>query len=170
MDGIQEVRSTSWAGGAVIQVELDDYVTEFDQTWDELRNEVRAIEGRLPAGAMSPNVNANFGDVSSVCLAMYQIPAPGMKEIERPYSDREMEVFAELIEDDLETLDSVSDVGMWGLADERIYLEVESEEWAKLGLTPGQLRSALDDRNIVASSGEIETENGRFFAPYLRGD
>ena len=163
VDGVQEIRSTSWAGAAVIQVELDDFVTEFDQTWDELRNEVRAIEGRLPAGALTPSINANFGDVSSVCIAMHQIPPPGGDgEIGKRYTDRELEVFAELIEDELETLDSVNDVGIWGLAEERIYLEVSSDEWSKLGLTPNQLRSALDDRNIVAASGEIETEDGRF--------
>ena len=162
VDAVAEIRSTSLAGVAVIKVELDKYVTEFEQTWDELRNEVRAVEGDLPAGASTPIVNSNFGDVSALCLTMFQVPAPGESTIQRPYTDREMEVFAELIEDELEALAPVSAVNVYGLADERIYLEVTSADWAKLGLTPSDLRTALDDRNIVVASGQIESSGGRF--------
>lgn len=168
VDEVDEIRSTSWTGGAIIEVELGKHVTEFDQTWDELRTEVRAVEGKLPSGAQTPIVNSSFGDVSSVVVTMFQVAPPGdgsgatSGEIERPYTDRELEVFAELIEDELEALDSVSAVTLYGLADERIYLEVSSADWSQLGLTPEDLRSALDDRNIVVASGEIETEDGRF--------
>ncbi|MEM7307943.1 MAG: efflux RND transporter permease subunit [Planctomycetota bacterium] len=162
VDEVDEIRSTSRAGGAIIQVELGKYTTEFEQTWDELRNEIRAVEGQLPSGASTPAVNSNFGDVSSLCLTMFQVPPPGGSEIERVYTDRELEIFAELIEDELEALDSVSAVTIYGLAEERIYLEVTSADWSKLGLSPQEFRQALDDRNIVVASGEIESANGRF--------
>lgn len=163
VDEVDEIRSTSWAGGAVIQVELDKFVTEIDQAWNDLRNEVRAVEGQLPAGAGRPIVNSNFGDVSSVCLTMFQIPPPGGDgEIDAPYTDRQLEVYAELIEDELESLDSVSAVTIYGLAEERIYLEVTVADWAKVGITPAELRAALDDRNIVVASGEVDSPNGRF--------
>ena len=164
IDEVDEIRSTARAGYAVIQVELDKYVTELDQTWDDLRNEVRAVERDLPAGASTPFVNSNFGDVSAMCLAMYQIPPPGAEggAIARPYTDRELELHAERIEDELEAIESVSGVTIYGLAKERIYLEVSSADWAKLGTTPEQLRAALSDRNIVVASGELESPNGRF--------
>ena len=164
VDEVDEIRSSSWAGGCVIQVELGNEVTEFKQTWDEIRNELRAVEGQLPAGASPPMVNSNFGEVSSLVLTMFQVAAPGESDgqIRRAYSDREMEIFAEQIEDEIEAIDSVSAVTIYGLAEERIYLEVSGADWAKLGLGIDEFRRALDDRNIVVASGELETPGGRF--------
>lgn len=162
VDEVEEIRSESRAGVAIIKVELDERLTEIDQIWDELRNEIRAVERDLPAGALPPVVNTNFGDVSPVVLTMYQVPAAGETAIQRPYTDRELEVFAELVEDELEAIPSVSGVDLRGLAEERIYIEITSAEWAKLGLGPEDLQRALDDRNIVEASGELETAEGKY--------
>ena len=164
IDEVDEIDSESQSGRVTISVVLDDYVIETDQVWDELRNEIRAIEPLLPAGARTPRVNSNFGDVASLCLTMFQVPPPGSANgsIERPYSDRELEVYAEVVQDDLEALDSVAGVGIHGIAEERIYLEITTAQWAKLALTPQDLRRALDERNIIAASGEINTPDGRY--------
>lgn len=164
VDEVDEIHSTSQAGSAIIKVTLDDMVNEPDQIWDELRNEIGAVQGLLPTGSRTPVVNSNFGDVSALCLTMFQVAPPGDPDgtISKVYTDRELEIFAEMIEDEIETLDSVSGVTIYGLAEERIYLEVKSGEWAKLGISPADLRSALDDRNIVVASGELETPGGRF--------
>lgn len=164
IDEVDEIRSESQAGRTTINVELDKYVTETGQVWDELRNEIRAIEGRLPSGARTPMVNSNFGDVASLCLTLYQTAPPGAPsgDIQRIYNDRELEVYAELVQDDLEALDSVAGVTLHGIAEERIYLEISTAEWAKLALTPQDLRRALDERNIIAASGQIDTADGRY--------
>ena len=98
VDEVDEIRSTSTAGSAVIKVELDKYTVETAQVWDELRNEVDAVRGQLPSGASPPQVNSNFGDVSSLCLTLFQVPSPGSTQIEEPYTDRQLEVYAELID------------------------------------------------------------------------
>ena len=162
IDEVDEIVSTSRVGSTVIAATLDKSLVEFEQVWDDLRNEVRAVEDDLPDGAHAPTVNSNFGDVSSLCLAMYQIPAPGGDEIEHVYSDRDLEVYAELVEQDLEALPAVSAVTLYGLQDERLYVEVDSSDWAKIGTDTEQLRAALNDRNIVVSSGQLETSEGRF--------
>ena len=43
-----------------------------------------------------------------------------------PYTEREMEVYAELLEEELEAIDSVSSVTAYGLQDERVFVEVAS--------------------------------------------
>ncbi|MEM6568069.1 MAG: efflux RND transporter permease subunit [Planctomycetota bacterium] len=164
VDEVDEIRSESQSGVAVIKVELDKRLTEIDQVWDELRNEIRGVQRELPDGALPPVVNSNFGDVSAMVVALHQTPPPGSSTgtIRRRYTDRELEVLAELVEDELETIPSVSGVDLYGLAEERVYLEVSADEWAKLGVGPLELRAALDERNIVESSGELETDGGRF--------
>ena len=164
IDEVDKIKSESQAGRVTINVELDKYVIETGQVWDELRHEIRAIEPRLPAGARTPMVNSNFGDVASLCLTMFQVPPPGSTsgEIGSPYSDRELEVYAEVVQDELESLGSVAGVDIHGVAEERIYLEISTAEWAKLSLTPQDLKRALDERNIIAASGQIETADGRY--------
>lgn len=162
IDEVDEIESKSRVGVAIISVKLDRTLAEFEQIWDELRNEVRSVEGELPDGARTPTVNSNFGDVASLCLAMYQTPLEGSDRIEHVYSDRELELYYELLERELEALPSVAAVDAFGLREERVYVEVDSAAWSKLGLDQQSLRSAIDDRNIVVSSGQLETPTGRF--------
>lgn len=97
MDGVDEITSDSRTGLSIITVELDERITEIDQYWDELRNKVGEVIPYLPDGSRSPVVNSDFGDVYAVILALYQIPPPGGDTIQRPYTWRELEEFAETI-------------------------------------------------------------------------
>ena len=162
VDDVDEIVSTSRVGVSIVSVTLDKRLKEFEQVWDEIRNELRAIEQELPEGATAPIVNSNFGDVSSLCLVMHQVPPPGETAIDYVYTDRELDEYAELLERELEAIASIGSVTAYGLLEERISLEVRSADWAKLGITVDDLRSALDDRNIVVASGQLETPGGRF--------
>ncbi|MEM7203349.1 MAG: efflux RND transporter permease subunit [Planctomycetota bacterium] len=161
IDEVADIRSEAQSGIGIVKVDLDQRITQVDQVWDEVRSELQAIAGELPPGASAPILNSNFGDVASVALVMHQTSLTG-DGIRRTYTDREMEVFAELVEDELEALPSVGGVTLHGIAEERIYIEISAAEWAKLGLIPEDLRIALDDRNIVVASGEVQTAKGRF--------
>ena len=158
---VDEIESTSSSGMSFITVTLDDRVTELDQVWDELRAEIEAVQGDLPSGCGAPFVNSNFGDVSQVCVAVYQVPVAG-DEITHPYDDRQLEDFATIVEDTLEQIDSVSIATLYGVRDEAIYLELDSAQWSQLEITTGELEAALGERNIVASGGLIETDTARF--------
>ena len=71
-------------------------------------------------------------------------------------------MFAERIEEELELLDSVRRVELWGVQPEQIYVEVDSADWARLGVTAGQLRELFQARNIVVPGGEINTDQSRY--------
>lgn len=53
-------------------------------------------------------------------------------------------------------------VDFWGVQDERIYIEVDSADWAKLALTPRDLRAVFEARNIVTPGGELNTRTARY--------
>ncbi len=154
---VDTIKSKSMTGISVIQVTLDDSITDTDQVWDDVRAKVRAVEGSLPRSAGRPFVNSDFGDVFEIAVALYQTPVAGKAQIERPYSPRQLEIFAEQIEDELELIPSVGKVSFWGIQPERIYVEVDSSDLAKLKLTATDLRRTFEARNIITPGGKLDT-------------
>ncbi|MEE8233921.1 MAG: efflux RND transporter permease subunit, partial [Gammaproteobacteria bacterium] len=156
------IESKSMVGLSVIQIAVDDRVTNTDQVWDEIRAKVSTVQSKLPLGSQPPFVNSDFGDVYEIVIALHQVPLDGQQDIEYLYSPREFEIFAERIEDELELIDSVTKVEFWGVQHERIYVEVDSADWAKINLTASQLRQVFEARNIVQPGGELDTELARY--------
>ena len=162
---VDEIRSDSTLGMSVIFVELRETIPEkeIDQLWDEVRNEVNRAAQHLPEGCGQPWVNTNFGDVASVCLALYQLPAAdGELEPQHAYTWRELDIWSDLVESDLKTIPSVSKVSRLGLQDEVIEVEVDNADWSKIGVTSRELSHLLEGRNIVAPGGEIDTTVTRY--------
>ena len=159
---VATIESESLIGASIIQVTLDDHVSNTDQVWDDLRAKIRAAEETLPRGVGRPFVNSDFGDVFEIVFALYQTPSSGNSPVARPYTPRQLEIFAERIEDELELIESVAKVEFWGVQPERIYVEVDSSDLAKLDLTAPDLSRIFEARNIVSPGGELDTPRGRY--------
>lgn len=162
IDGVFEINSTSRAGLSIVNVELDERIFDVDQYWDEVRSRVDSVRDRLPDGVRNPRIDTDFGDVFSVIYALEQRPPQGRDSIEYRYSMRELEVFAETVQDSLRALPSVAKVDIAGTQAEQIYLDVDEREWAKIRLSTTELRNALAARNSVTSGGELSNSNSRF--------
>ena len=158
---VKTVESISRVGLSVIQVSAADSVTDTDQVWDEVRAKVGPLQHLLPSGAQM-SVNSDFGDVYEIVFAISQTPVTGKTSIERNYGPRQLELFAELIEDEVGLIDSVAHVDFWGVQPERIYVEVDSADWAKINVTASQLKQIFEARNIVQPGGELDTTYSRF--------
>ena len=128
---IDTVKSKSMVGFSVIQATVNDGVDDTDQVWDDVRAKVELIRNQLPEGSQPPVVDSDFGDVYEIAIALYQLPHTSGPV--RNYSLRQLERFAERIEEELELIDAVARVEFWGEQAERIYVEIDSSDWAKLG-------------------------------------
>jgi len=159
---VDVIESKSMVGISVIQIAADDRVNDTDQVWDEIRAKVNSVQDTLPVGSQPPFVNSDFGDVYEIVLALHQIPLDGKQTIEHPYTPRQLEILAERIEDELEIINSVAKVEFWGVQPERIYVEVDSADWARINFTANQLREIFEARNIVQPGGELDTEFARY--------
>lgn len=159
---IDTIESKSMTGISIIQLAVDDGIQDTDQVWDDVRAKVRAAEGQLPQGSGKPFVNSDFGDVFEIVFALYQSPEAGPAEKANTYSPRQLEIYAEKIEDELELIPEVGKVEFWGVQPERIYVEVDSADLAKLNLTAQDLRRTFSERNIVTPGGELDTKRVRY--------
>ena len=158
IEEVDELSSTSQTGYSRINITLEDSVTEVDQVWDEVRAKVDKVRAQLPTGCGKPNVNSDFGDVTALCLALYQDTQGGPA----PYSYRDLELYADEVERVLKEVPSVGQVTIYGVPREVITLAVDAAEWSQLGLTTDQLAQALDQRNLPSSGVQITTADSIF--------
>jgi multidrug efflux pump subunit AcrB len=157
---IDKVTSKSMVGLSVIQVSAGDSIMKTDQVWDDVRAKVASVSSYLPVGSAPPFVNSDFGDVYEIVIALHQAPLAGAGDY--AYSPRELEELAERIEEEVELIDSVARVEFWGDQPERIYVEVDSADWARLDITTEQLKELFQARNIVFPGGELDTADARY--------
>jgi multidrug efflux pump subunit AcrB len=156
---IETVESKSMMGLSIVQVAAGDAITNTEQVWDDVRAKVDLVRAQLPPGVSPPFVDSDFGDVFEIVLALHQVPK---NEGDPAYTPRELEKIAERIEEEVERIDSVARVEFWGDQPERIYIEFDSSEWAKLAITANQLRDLFSARNIVFPGGEFDTRDMRY--------
>jgi multidrug efflux pump subunit AcrB len=149
MKQVESVISRSMNDVSMITVQLSTLVKDRDvaQLWDILRHKVDDAQNRLPEGVAKSVVMDNFGDVYGIFYAM---TADG-------FTDREMSDYAELIKREIQNIDGVSDVIIYGKRKECIHIELNEDRIAMLGVHPAEALATLNGQNKTVYSGYYES-------------
>ncbi|NNM32234.1 MAG: efflux RND transporter permease subunit [Gemmatimonadetes bacterium] len=156
-EAIQEIpeldflSSRSKTGLSVIYVNVLESETEMRPIWDSLRRKVERTAPQLPDNVIGPTVNDEFGDVFGTVIS---VTGEG-------FSYAEIEDVAEEVRDEFLLLPDVAKVEIYGAQEERIFVEYSNARLAELGLSPFQLRAALESLNIIIPGGEITAGSER---------
>ena len=145
----EKTYSTSRPGLVIINVELEDYVKNSDVVWAKLRhemNETRATE--LPDGVRGPIVNSDFGDTVAMLIAVHG----------KRYGYRELRDYVDRIQDELRTIRDVGKLAMYGGQNEQIWITSNLERMSQYFADPLRVVQALQQRNVIESSGHFEAE------------
>jgi multidrug efflux pump subunit AcrB len=142
---IDNVQSTSKTGISIIIVNIKEKYREMRPIWDALRRKVEREAKHLPPGTSPPQVNDEFGDVFGIVLAL---TGDG-------FSYSQLKEVAEATRDEFLRLSDVAEVEIFGIQEERIFIEYENARLAELGLSPGELSDVLEAQNIVTPGGSI---------------
>ncbi|MEE9122432.1 MAG: efflux RND transporter permease subunit [Syntrophobacteria bacterium] len=145
VEDIYDVKSTT--GVSIIYVKVWDKFFDMDQIWQDLRNKMNDVKPELPEGTIGPIVDDEFGDVSVVLVAL---TAKG-------FSMAEMRDVARDIQDDFYTIQGIRKVELYGVQDERVFLEISNARLAQYGLSPTELAQTLMKQNIILPGGSIDT-------------
>lgn len=164
IEEVKLTRSTTLTGQSTVFVELEDDVSPADiqNVWDKVRARVQLIQ--MPASDIRPIVNDEFGDTAILLLAIHQQPSHGREQV-RPqdrYSARQLEEFAEQVQDAVRLLPGIAKVDMFGARQEAVYIETDLGSWSQLQLTTAQLEALASERNIIEAGGELDTDAGHF--------
>jgi multidrug efflux pump subunit AcrB len=145
MPELDFITSESRTGVSIISVNIKESYKVMRPIWDKLRRKIETVKDQLPSEAQEPIVNDEFGDVFGVVLGL---TAEG-------FSYKEMKDVADQAKDDLLRLSEAAKVDVFGMQEERVFIEYNNIRLAELNLSPSQLRDQLGSRNIVIAGGSI---------------
>lgn len=145
---LDEVRSMSQRGLSTVTATIKDKYdkSSLPQVWDELRRKVNDYEGNLPPGAGPSLVNDDFGDVYGVYLSL---TGDG-------YSYSDLKDTANLLRRELLQVQDVKRVVFWGEQSEAVYVEMQRDRMANLGVSQQQIYEALKAKNLVTNAGRVK--------------
>ncbi len=143
-------RSYSKPGESLIILELLDTSAPKDvpAIWYQVRKKVGDIHQALPAEAIGPFFNDEFGDVFG---SIYAFTADG-------YSHSELRDHVERVRQELLRLPNVAKIELVGVQDDKIFVELSTKKLASLGIDPSAIGQALQVQNAVVSPGTVETK------------
>lgn len=151
---VETVKSTSETGTATLRVEAGARYDDVRPIWTKLRNKMDDIAPSLPEGSFGPFVNDEFGRVAVTTLALRGAD----------YSMAELRAEARWLRDRLAALPLVSRIDLYGVQDERIWLEFDRARLAQLGLSPAAVVESIAEQNRILPAGALETEDGMRYA------
>jgi multidrug efflux pump len=144
-----KIRSYSKPGESQIILELKDSSrpSEVSNVWYTVRKKVGDMRYTLPQGVQGPFFNDDFGDVYGV---IYALQADG-------FAPAEVKSFADDVRQRLLRVPDVAKVDLFGVQDEKLYIEISQKRLAQLGLDMGQVLSQLNQQNAVESAGVVQS-------------
>ena len=116
---VKSVTSASQTGVAMVKVELGPQVDEPKAVWSDLRNKMTDLAPTFPDGTIGPRVNDDYGRVAVTTLALHG----------DDFSPADLKRVARWLRDRLAALPLVSRVDIYGVQDERIWLEFDMVTW-----------------------------------------
>ena len=136
-------RSYSKPGESLIVLELLDTAAPKDvpDIWYQVRKKVGDIRQTLPAEALGPFFNDEFGDVFG---SIYAFTADG-------FSHSELRDHVERVRQELLRLPNVAKIELVGVQEDKIFVELSTKKLASLGIDPSAIVSTV--LNAVRCSG-----------------
>jgi len=144
-------RSYSKPGESLIVLELLDTAAPKDvpEIWYQVRKKVGDIRQTLPAEAIGPFFNDEFGDVFG---SIYAFTADG-------YTHSELRDYVERVRQELLRLPNVAKIELVGVQEDKIFVELSTKKLAALGIDPNAIGQALQVQNAIVSAGSVETRD-----------
>ena len=148
---VKHIKSDSKVGQSIVHVTLADRYTQLQPIWQRLRNKVEEVREDLPDGVHGPFVNDEVGLTALATIALW---ADG-------FSLAEMHDTARTVRDRLYSLEGVREISLYGVQEERIYLEFSNAKMARLGMSPDVIARTLQQQNIILPGGNLYVEGRR---------
>ena len=144
-----KIRSYSKPGEALIifQVKDSSPPKEMAQVWYTVRKKIGDIRATLPAGVVGPFFNDEFGDVYG---SMFALSSDG-------FTYQELKDHADRVRQRLLKVKDVNKVALFGVQDEKVFVEISQKRLAQLGLDLNQVLAQLGQQNAVEPAGIINS-------------
>ena len=145
MPEVKDIKSISTTGLSIVTPEVHPSYFDMEPIWADLRNKMNDMSSSLPEGTQAPIVNDDYSRVAVVTLALTGAD----------FTMAELKEVARDVRDSLGALPLVARVDLFGVQDERIWLEFDPNFMMQFGLKPSTIVAALRAQNIVLPGGAV---------------
>jgi len=144
-----KIRSYSKPGESLVIFQLEDSSppAEVQQVWYTVRKKIGDMRPTLPTGVVGPFFNDEFGDVFGV---IYALSGEG-------FPAAELKTQADAVRQRLLRVPDVAKVELYGVLDEKIFVEISQKKIAQLGLDMGSVLAQIGQQNAVESAGTLRS-------------
>jgi len=145
--GIRSLSSTSSQGSSRITVEFELSV-DLETAANDVRDKVSRAQRYLPRDCDPPTVSKADADATPILMVTIGSDKRSLLEIS--------EIADLTVKEQLQTIPDVSSVEIWGEKKYSMRLWIDPIKMAGYGITPMDVKSAVDRENVELPSGSIE--------------
>ena len=145
--GIRSLSSVSSQGSCRITVEFELSV-DLETAANDVRDKVSRAQRFLPRDCDPPTVSKADADAMPILMIALQSDKRSLLELS--------EIADLTVKEQLQTISDVSSVGIWGEKRYCMRLWLDPVKMAGYGITPMDVKSAVDKENVELPSGSIE--------------
>lgn len=145
--GIRSLTSVSQQGSCRISVEFELSV-DLETAANDVRDKVSRAQRFLPRDCDPPTVSKADADASPILMVAIQSDKRSLLELS--------EIADLTVKEQLQTIPEVSSVSIWGEKKYCMRLWLDPVKMSGYGITPMDVKSALDAENVELPSGSIE--------------
>lgn len=145
--GIRSLTSVSQQGQSRITVEFELSV-DLETAANDVRDKVSRAQRYLPRDCDPPTVSKADADASPILMVALQSEKRSLLELS--------EIADLTVKEQLQTISDVSSVSIWGEKKYSMRLWLDPIKMAGYGITPMDVKNAVDDENVELPSGSIE--------------
>ena len=154
--GIRSLTSVSQQGQSRITVEFELSV-DLETAANDVRDKVSRAQRYLPRDCDPPTVSKADADASPILMVALQSEKRSLLELS--------EIADLTVKEQLQTISDVSSVSIWGEKKYSMRLWLDPIKMAGYGITPMDVKNAVDNENVELPSGSIE---GNTIEPNIR--
>ena len=151
IEGIKEMRSTGYEGGANVLLEFDAGF-DSDAALRDVREGVDLAKGNLPMATDDPEVHEVNFNLFPVVVVILSGDAP----------DRALYRIARDLKDEIEGIGAVLEVNIAGNRNEVVEVIVDPLRLESYGLDPALAAATVKSSNMLVAAGVQDTGKGRF--------
>ena len=145
--GIRSLSSVSQQGQCRITVEFELSV-DLETAANDVRDKVSRAQRYLPRDCDPPTVSKADADASPILMVAIRSDRRSLLELS--------EIADLTVKEQLQTISDVSSVSIWGEKRYSMRLWLDPTKMAGYGITPVDIKNAMDNENVELPSGSIE--------------
>ena len=151
LEGVKEMRSTAYQGGANVVLEFDTRISE-EQALQDVRAAIDRAKPELPTEALEPTIS----QVDFTRRPVLTVALSG------DLPERTLLNLARELRDEIQQIPTVLDAVISGAREEQVEIIIDPMLVEYYGLNKDELFTVFSRSNRLVAAGNLDTGNGRF--------